>query len=65
MLQSLKGRITSMALSRDGAILAFVVAPAREGAPGGSSMLLKGLAPDRPPRAVTLPPGAQPIQPGF
>ncbi|HET9294971.1 MAG TPA: Ig-like domain-containing protein [Gemmatimonadales bacterium] len=66
MLQSLKGRITSLALSRDGAMLAYVVAPAKEGdTAAGSSLMLKGLAPDQPPRPVTLPPGAQPIHPGF
>jgi Tol biopolymer transport system component len=66
MLQSLTGRITSMALSRDGSTLAYVVAPVKNGGTtGASSLLLKGLAPDQPPRPVTLPPGAQPIHPGF
>jgi len=66
MLQSLRGRITSMALSRDGATLAYVVAPDEKGGTAAaSSLLLKGLAPDQPPRPVTLPPGAQPIHPGF
>jgi len=66
MLQSLRGRITSMALSRDGAMLAYVVAPDEKGGTAAaSSLLLKGLAPDQPPRPVTLPPGAQPIHPGF
>jgi hypothetical protein len=66
MLQSLKGRITSMALSRDGATLAYVVAPAKEGdAATGSTLMLKGLAPDQPPRPVALPAGAHPVHPGL
>ena len=54
MLQSVAGRVTSLAIARDGASLAYALSQpgADKNAPPVAAFYLKSLAPDLPPAAV-------------
>ncbi|HEX5004068.1 MAG TPA: Ig-like domain-containing protein [Gemmatimonadales bacterium] len=56
MLQSMPGKVGALALSRDGATLAFALSvPGADRKTPVNTFQLKSLAPDRPPRVVPLP----------